>query len=322
MSGSSLPSLPGETVDQAIEWAVRLNYNQPDQATHQAFEVWLAGDESHRLAWARLQSLNERFAGVSTGLARQALGKLPEARLQRRQVLNLLALFAALGTTAWGSRDSAPIQRLLADYSTGVGEHQRWTLADGSLLELNTDSAVRLRFDAVARVVELLRGELYLASGADASSVHYRPMRVATAFGEFEALGTRFNVRLAADGCRLGVSEGRVRMQPHTGAAAIAQAGETWLLRSDGVQRLPGNANDATAWRDGLLTARNMPLGDLVAELGRYRPGYLGCDPQVAGRAVSGNFNLHDIDATLAFIAKVQGLRLHAMTRYWLRLSS
>ncbi|MBK4999069.1 FecR family protein [Pseudomonas sp. S31] len=322
MNPPGLDALPGETVDQAIQWSIRMTYNQPDPPTRLAFEAWLASDEAHRQAWARLQSLSGRFAGMPGGLARQALERLPEARLQRRQMLNLLALFATVGTLAWSTQDSAPWQRLVADYSTRVGEHQRWTLADGSLLELNTDSAVRLRFDAAARVVELLRGELYLVSGEDAGSPRHRPLRVRTELGQFEALGTRFSVRQSAQACRLGVSEGAVRLQPVRGEGAVAQAGETWAMFADGVQRLPGKAEDAAAWRDGLLVARDMPLGEVLGELGRYRNGYLGCEPQIAQRRISGNFNLDDTDATLAFIAQAHGLRLHAVTRYWVRMGA
>lgn len=321
MSASALPTLPGETVDQAIEWSIRLTYNQPDPATRAAFQAWLADSENHRLAWARIQSLSGHFAGVPSGLARQALEKLPEARLQRRQALKLLALFAAVGSTAWSTREAAPWQRLVADYSTRVGEHQRWTLADGSLLELNTDSAVRLHFDSQRRGIELLRGELYLASGTDSASPHWRPLQVTTAFATFAAQGSRCSVRQYADACRLGVAEGTVNIQPHSGTGAVAQAGEAWQVTRDSVLRLPGSADDA-AWRDGLLTARAMPLADLLAELSRYRNGYLGCDPQVAQRPISGNFNLTDIDATLAFIAQAHGLRMQAMTRYWVRLSA
>jgi len=322
MKGAALPSLPSDAVDEAIEWSIRLTYNQPDLATRQAFDAWLASDDVHRLAWARMQSLTGRFAGMPSGLARQALAKLPEARLQRRQMLKLLALFAAVGSTSWGLRDAAPVQRLLADYSTGVGEHRRWTLADGSLLELNTDSAVRLHFDERARHIELLRGELNLNSGADSSSPRPRPLRVDTALGQFEALGTCFSVRLAPQACRLGVTEGAVRLQPRHGEAVIAQAGETWQMTADNCLRLPGSAQDAAAWRDGVLPARDMPLAELLGELGRYRSGYLGCDPQVGQRLISGNFNLTDTDATLAFIAQAHGLRLHAYTRYWVRLSA
>lgn len=237
-------------------------------------------------------------------------------------MLRLLVLFAAVGTTAWGTRDAMPWHRLMADYSTGFGEHRQWTLADGSLLELNTDSAVRLRFDGDQRLIELLRGELYLASGQDPQSPHHRPLRVATPFGLFEALGTRFSVREDNLGCRLGVTEGAVRMQPRAGQGDVAQAGETWQLTGDSVRRLPGSAEDAQAWRDGVLIARAMPLGELLSELGRYRRGHLGCDAQIAQRSISGNFNLNDTDATLAFIAKAHDLRLHGMTRYWVRLSA
>ncbi|MDN8872781.1 FecR/PupR family sigma factor regulator, partial [Staphylococcus aureus] len=74
---STLPALPSATVDQAIEWSIRLTYNRPDPATRAAFQAWLADDETHRLAWARMQSLSGHFAGVPSGLARQALDKLP-----------------------------------------------------------------------------------------------------------------------------------------------------------------------------------------------------------------------------------------------------
>lgn len=322
MSASALPSLPAEVVDQAIEWSIRLTYNQPDSSTRQAFDAWLASAETHRLAWARIQSLSGRFAGVSPKLAMQALEKLPEARLQRRQMLKLLSLFAAVGATACTTQQTLPWQRLVADYSTRVGEHGRWTLADGSLLELNTDSAVQLHFDASGRTLELLRGELYLVSGKDADSPSRRPLRVNTVFGALEALGTQFSVRLDEQCCRLGVTEGAVRLQPQAGEAAVAEAGERWQLQADAAQRLTGNAADAAAWRDGLLAVRDVPLADVLRELGRYRNGYLGCAPQIAGRLISGNFNLTDIDATLVFLAHSQGLQLHSLTRYWLRMSA
>ena len=322
MNGAALPSLPAEVVDQAIEWSIRLTYNQPDQATRLAFDAWLARADTHRLAWARIQSLGGRFAGVPTELAMQALEKLPEARLQRRQMMKLLSVFAAVGATAWTTRQTIPWQRLQADFSTQVGQRGRWTLADGSLLELNTDSAVRLRFDAVARDIELLRGELHLISGKDGDSPTRRVLRVSTALGMFEALGTRFSVRLDEQSCRLGVTEGAVRMHPRGGNAAVAQAGEIWQLEATATHRLTGDAAQSAAWRDGLLAVRDMPLANVLRELGRYRNGYLGCAPEIAHRPISGNFNLADTDATLAFLARSHGLQLHTLTRYWVRLST
>ncbi|WP_437879733.1 FecR domain-containing protein [Pseudomonas sp. LRF_L74] len=321
MTGIALPSLPAEVVDQAIDWSIKLTYNRADASTMTAFDAWLASHEQHRQAWERVQSLGGRFAGMPAELALQTLEKLPEARLRRRQMIKLLSLFAAVGVGGMGAREVTPWQRLLADHSTQVGERGRWTLIDGSVLDLNTDSAVVLRFDESQREVELLRGELHLISGADAGSPGKRPLRVATAFGLFEALGTRFSVRLDQHGCRLGVSEGAVRLTPRDGTARVAQAGESWSLSAREATRGTATPQEVAAWRDGLLVARDMPLAEVLAELGRYRHGHIGCDPQISTRPISGNFNLTDIDATLDFLAQAHGLRLNYLTRYWLRVS-
>ncbi|QLF93751.1 FecR family protein [Pseudomonas sp. ABC1] len=322
MADTALPALPGDVIDQAIDWAIRLTYNQADAETHAAFAEWLALRDEHRLAWQRIQTLGGRFAGLPPELARQTLARLPEARLQRRQVFRLLGLFAAVGAGAWGARETTPWQRLVADYSTRTGEHRHWRLDDGSRLDLNTDSAVALRFDAGQRLVVLLRGELHLHSGPDNGSPHPRPLRVSTRDGLLEALGTRFSVRLDEHASLLGVSEGAVRLQPQGGGStAIAQAGESWRLDSIQARRLDTPAPSAS-WRDGLLLARGQPLAELLAELNRYRHGHLGCDPAIASLPISGNFQLDDIDATLRFIAQAHGLQLHRVTRYWVRLSA
>ncbi|WP_440862721.1 FecR domain-containing protein [Symbiopectobacterium purcellii] len=52
-----------------------------------------------------------------------------------------------------------PYRYWLADQRTAIGEIRRLTLDDGSVLTLNTDSAVNLRFDTRQRTVELVQGE-------------------------------------------------------------------------------------------------------------------------------------------------------------------
>lgn len=314
-------ALPEPCIEQAIEWQVKLAYNPADDNTRAAFDRWLDGREEHRLAWQRIQSLTSRFAGMPPALALQTLQKLPEARLQRRHMLKLLSLFAIAGTGSWGVATVTPWQRLSADYSTQVGERRQWRLSDDSVLDLNTDTAIRLHYDGEQRLVELLRGEILLSSGADRTAQRHRPLRVATPFGLFEALGTRFSVRLQDQGARLALLEGRVRLQPGLGGKdAIANAGESWWLTAKQAQRLDLPASQIAAWHDGLLMARNQPLSDVLAELGRYRNGYLGCDPDIAGALISGNFQLDDLDRTLDFLAQSHDLRLQRLTRWWVRV--
>ncbi|MFJ4374762.1 FecR domain-containing protein [Pseudomonas japonica] len=321
MSRDTAPALPERVIEQAIDWQVKLAYNTVDAASHAAFERWLGEHDDHARAWQRIQSLTARFTGMPPQLALQTLQKLPEARLQRRTMLKLLGLFAIVGAGSWSAADIAPWQRLNADYSTRVGERRQWRLSDDSLIDLNTDSAVALHYDASQRLIELLRGEIHLLSGNDSASASKRPLRVATPFGLFEALGTRFSVRLQEHGARLALLEGSVRLHPAQGGEdAIARAGESWRLDARQAHRLNTPPGETAAWRDGLLMARNQPLHEVLAELARYRHGYLGCDPQIANLPVSGNFQLDDPDATLAFIAQAHRLQLQRLTRYWVRL--
>ncbi|MFD2644339.1 FecR domain-containing protein [Pseudomonas japonica] len=321
MTRDTAPALPERVIEQAIDWQVKLAYNTVDAASHAAFERWLDEHDDHARAWQRIQNLTARFAGMPPQLALQTLRKLPEARLQRRTMLKLLSLFVIVGAGSWGAAGSAPWQRLNADYSTRVGERRQWRLSDDSLIDLNTDTAVALRYDANQRLIELLRGEIHLLSGSDSASASKRPLRVATPFGLFEALGTRFSVRLEDDGARLALLEGAVRLHPAQGGEdAIARAGESWRLDARQARRLNTPPSEAAAWRDGLLMARNQPLHEVLAELARYRHGYLGCDPRIANLPVSGNFQLDDPDATLDFIAQAHRLHLQRLTRYWVRL--
>ena len=319
---SSLDLLPGTVVEQAIDWSLKMTFNTPDSATQQAFEQWLAANPAHRQAWQRLQSLSGRFAGLPQRAALDTLSKLPEARLQRRQALKLLALFAGVGGLGWQAAQHAPWQRALADYSTPVGEHRRWILDDGSVLDLNTDSAVRVDFTAQRRQLTLLRGELALEVGVDHAAPLSRPLCVQTPHCALNTLDAQLEARLEEDATWLWVAEGRVQVAPRRGGPGFtAQAGQRWRL--DARQALPLSATDTQqgAWRDGLFIARDLPLQALLQELGRYRVGHLGCDPRIAGRLISGNFSTQRSDHALALIARSQGLQVQRLTRFWVRLA-
>ncbi|WP_146770854.1 anti-sigma factor FoxR, partial [Pseudomonas aeruginosa] len=227
------------------------------------------------------------------------------------------------GAVAWVGRDSLPWQRLSADYSTATGERRSIELVDGTRLQLNTDSAVDVRYDAGQRLILLARGEIFLASGADTQSPTHRPLRVRTAQGLFEALGTRFNVRLQDAATCLSVSEGSVRIDAFGARplqAPVAEAGQSYRIAADGVRRLERPQMDAVAWADGLIVTRDMRLADFLAEVARYRNGYLGCAAEVADLRLSGVYRLDDTDKLLQVLARTLPVRLQRHTRWWVRV--
>lgn len=71
------------------------------------------------------------------------------------------------------------------------------------------------------------------------------------------------------------------------------------------------------AWARGILLARDIPLSDVIRELGRYRHGHLSVDPAVADLRVYGGFPLHDIDQTLALLADVLPIRISHPLPWW-----
>lgn len=83
---------------------------------------------------------------------------------------------------------------------------------------------------------------------------------------------------------------------------------------------LKAGDGDGDAWTDGLLVARSMPLSVLVAQLGRYRAGYLACDERVAQLPISGVFSLRDTERSLDLLQKTWPLELRRRTRYWVTL--
>lgn len=316
--GAAAP-IAASIVDQAIDWSVKLNFGQADARTRAAFERWRRAAPEHELAWTRVQSLNADFNTVPQGLALDTLTALNGARRrQRRVVLKSLLLAGGVLGTGWAAREQVPWQRLTADVSTGLGERRALTLADGTRLVLNTDSAVSLRLDGAERVVVLHRGEISLDTGSDPGSLARRPFRVRTPYGVVEALGTRFVVRLDDDGARVSVQEHAVALTPAEGGErVIVQAGQQGWLDRWHAQPLQPPAMESAAWVEGAIAGKNMRLADLLAELSRYRRGRINCAPEVADLRVSGTYHVDDTDRALAFLAQTLPVRVRYWTRYW-----
>ncbi|MDE9396360.1 hypothetical protein NB860_030325, partial [Pseudomonas aeruginosa] len=71
------------------------------------------------------------------------------------------------------------------------------------------------------------------------------------------------------------------------------------------------------AWTDGMLVAAGMRLDEFLAEVARYRPGRLGCDPRIGGLRISGSYPLDDSERILATLPAVLPVEVRRVTRYW-----
>ncbi|MNI34060.1 fec operon regulator FecR [compost metagenome] len=325
MSRPESQAVDPAVVDQAIHWLVRLRFNQADEQTQRTFDHWLQQRPEHRLAWQRVASLGDDFAGIPPRLARQTLNGASKG-MRRRDSLRLLGVLATVGGAAWLGRDYTPLPALLAQQQSGTGEQRRFQLDDGSLIQLNSDSAIDSYFDAQRRLIILRRGEIIVNVGADVHSAQARPFWVQTRDGLMRAQSNRFLARERDDGTLVAVQGGSVTVFPGSsqaaGSGSSVQADSPLLITPGGARELRNNGLDVWSWSDGVISARNMRLGDFITELSRYRPGLLRCTDEVADRQVSGTFQLADNDQVLALVAQSLRLRIDYRTRYWVTLAA
>jgi transmembrane sensor len=293
----------------AVDWYVRLHDSNVDDGTRAAWQAWHASDHRHAEAWARLEQLQRRLGNAPSGAALT----LETARRDRRNAVKALALLLGVGVVGWQGYQRSGWN---TDYATRVGERRKLTLADGTLLDLNTDSRVEICFDAEQRLIYLRQGEIQVETAKDP-----RPLGVRTAEGYIRALGTRFSVRQEAGVSHVAVAAHAVQVQPNQSAHVVrVDAGQGLSFSASDVGPLRPLAPDAQAWTRGMLVSIDWRLSDVVSELARYRPGHLGCAEQVGELRLSGAFNLDDTDAALASLEHSLPVRARRVTRYWVRL--
>ncbi len=315
-------AVPPDVALQAVTWLVERQAAPGCSSVAQAILGWRAQHPAHERAWQRIEAVNARLGGAASPLraavARAAL-TCPESSGRRQSVTLLVALVFTTGV-GLSLGDDVPWQPWLADERTATGERRTRILADGSRLHLNSNSAVSIDFSAHGRRLHLLRGEILLHTGPDTAHPTPRPLWVATRHGLLQPLGTRFAVRLYDDRTRLDVLEGAVAILPARGGRIALEAGESAEFAGDAARRTGLAEEDRVAWQDNMIVASRMRLADFLAELDRHRPGYLVCDPAVAGLRLSGSFPLDRPERVLDALRSILPVEIHYLTRFWARV--
>jgi len=229
------------------------------------------------------------------------------------------ALVLAVSIRWWqpGKEPQAPGQT----YVTAHGEQSRTPLADGSVLHLNTDSAVTVRYSSVERVVDVERGQALFEVAHDAN----RRFRVSAGDAHMIAVGTQFEVYRKPDTTVVTVVEGSVAVLVGTPPPATSQgvlppgaprveAGyqvriDPRLVAAQAPDALPIDATQATAWLQGKIAFEQRPLGEVADEFNRYARIPLEIDdPVLRALPISGVFDARDMDSFTAFLETLDGV--------------
>ena len=219
--------------------------------------------------------------------------------------------------------------------TTEVGELRSISLADGSIITLNTRTSLRYAFGDSFRQVELIDGEALFDVARDLS----RPFIVSAGESEIRALGTSFNVYKKSDvEATVTVLEGRVvvrasgmivdeqstspsdRDKPSHPAQVELTQGERIHIHPKELLLpvTPVSPDRAAEWTARRITFENSPLRDVVAQFNRYSVSQLLVDdPDLADMRLNGVFEPHSQEDLLAYLRQVEGVNVRGVGNDW-----
>lgn len=275
--------------------------------------AWRGADPAHEAAWQRVAGAlpaGEALAPLAEGRDLSAyLDRIDQLhagkRRRNRGAVAGVLLAGLLAAMLWLQRPHL-FQDMAADHVAARGQPLSVTLADGSTVLLDADSALAQADSPAQRRVRLLRGGAYFEVRPGS-----RPFVVETPEGEIRVLGTGFDVQLTEDAAQVTLAHGRVQVSGAGGTATLVP-GQTVRLGAGGIGPVqPASLDSALAWRDGRYVFYDARLGDVIGQIARYRPGRIVIATSgLADERVSGSFALADPDAALASLRASFGFRI------------
>lgn len=321
--------------DQALAWVARLRSDKVCEADMSAFADWLTQSDSHQAAWEQALDIWET-AGVVSHMPVDHLINAADTQYQKRWTLNVNrimgkwfgGLWRLLATVSASVAIVAIVFVTLQDssqtYYSDLGEYQQITLQDGSLIELNTDSAISVSLSDSRREIELIKGEAFFTVASDKR----RPFVVTLGGASVQALGTAFNIYRHSDKRALvTVTEGVVRVAEVNGSA-VAAADTKMLLANQavafdettGFAEVPdSNIPQVIAWRDGQIMFDRASVTEAVTILNRYLEHKIVlADNTASNHRISGIFSSREKAETLRAVAQAFDLELSRPSDNWL----
>lgn len=297
-----------EIDDEAADWAVRIDGRELDAEQDAELQAWLVGDPRRSGAFLRAQAAIS-FLDRGRALA----GATPEPSVDAPRLNRRGLLIGAGGACAAAVAGGAALlmtrpQRL----DTRLGEIRRVPLADGSLVAINTTSALDVALKSKSRQIQLHRGEAWFQVAKDAG----RPFVVSAGRVRVRAVGTAFSVRRDTDGVDVMVTEGVVEtwVEGDAEPRQRVSAGSRILLVSAAapvIAETPSEIERSLAWRNGEIALDGESLGDAAGQFNRYNSRKIVIDDaELAQERFVGLFRTNEPESFAAAVAATIGARV------------
>lgn len=300
MTTSSQPQTQLPAIDaRALSWFVA---NQAGGDSKDC-DAWRAADPRHDAAYVRIEQL-----WGSPALAK-ATKKARPARQRQIVAMTAAVTLCLFTSTTIGLRLTGNQIAWPADHSTSVGQIASTRLDDGTLVMLDSGSAIDVNLTDERREVRLLRGRAFIDVAKDE-----RPFRLLSGDAVIRDIGTRFAVAREGGREHVAVQEGIVELRA---AAAdtknvVLHAGmQSSAVDGSVMAPSPVKPFETFGWTRQRLYFSDRPLGEVVTELRRYYRGWIVvANNDAAAMRISGGLNLEHPDAAMAELARLSGMRI------------
>lgn len=306
---------------QATQWHVRLTSGRVTEDERRRFRMWRDAHSGNDAAYRNIEEL-WRLAGVAYEESQPGI-PVPSSESSLQWAVRWgpvvrwgwAAGLATLILVATWYVSGSWINAWRADYATAVGAQRTITLADGTVLHLNTDTAMNARWSADARRLELLQGEAIVTVAPDAG----RPLILTAGPLAIRALGTEFDVQISGDDIVVTAIEHAVTVSLSHAREATPQtleAGRRMRYSSQGFGPVESVALDRVApWRSGRLIFEAQPLAEVVTELNRYRHGRIVIvNDALSTQRISAVFPLTDVNQAPEIFERTLALHVIRLT--------
>lgn len=318
-----------QLVEEAALWIVQLSSD--DESTREnaqlKFNQWKQNSQQHQKIAADIEQCIRSIQKVSQtaphkklvkSALKAGLGSAKTYKHIRAGSAFAIAFVIISGGSLYLSDTS--IAYLSADIHSDSAQWKAQTLQDGTRLILRGKSAVNIDFQAKQRVVELIKGQIYVDVAKDPK----RPFLVKTEHGQIQALGTVFSVNYDPVATELKMLHSRVRVQSTAHGYAthqvIVSAGQAVSMNQNGVQSLPALNiyNEQQKWNKHQLMVENLPLDQVLQELDQNYKGKILFNAEALNTLqVSAVLPLDQTQDALKLLATVfPNLKVYQVTPY------
>ncbi|MBS0422327.1 MAG: FecR domain-containing protein [Proteobacteria bacterium] len=313
---------------EAVMWRMRLQ--SEGRACHAHFKAWLMESSRHLKAYllavtiaprlkaldplldidvdALISEVKDRVVPLTLERHDNTDGAVKPARTRpRRPTVWATAAAAVVVVVAGGFfMFVAPITLGAETYSTAVGEQRKVKLKDGSLVHLNTNSQVNVRYSASGRDVELLKGEALFTVERDIK----RPFRVSAGTTVVNAVGTEFDVYRQPARTVIEVVKGEVSVQSPEPDLYLKSGDTASVDLSGRVRKSAPNVQLAQNWQQRRLVFNGESLTEVAAEFNRYNQDQIVVEGKELGARPVGGIYSADHPETLVDFLKRDDARI------------